>query len=208
VEHHRVRTASSLHLHFAGDATSGRNYDCACRMHTQRPGPATQVWVMDGGILMRESDGAKARSWLRQWTMVALAAWIAISIAGCGPFDRPSGPVSRGDAIGTYRVRYEPYRGVYLGKETLVLRPDTTYEQIFTPATGRVARNTGTWTFSQASAGPEIYLDGLMHYLDESYDHLAKPPKRLGMFTGVAKHGKHVSILINDDLGLWYEKVK
>lgn len=137
-------------------------------------------------------------------TVVVLGLAAAILVAGCGPFDRPSASVSERDVIGTFRITWEPYAGVNLGRETLTLKRDHSFEQVFYPGRGKPRKNSGRWTLEPRA---RITLEGYVQYIDNGgWSKLAINPKPANLYTGISKYGKTLSIGFNDDMGLWYRK--
>jgi hypothetical protein len=133
---------------------------------------------------------------------------VVLLISGCGPGDRPSDPVSRRDMVGVYHGKWEPYPGRVLGRETLTLRRDGTYEQVFVSSGGRACKNAGKWSLERNTGGPMLFLENAGQYLDPWHDKLAAKPSYVNTWIGVAKHGRRMWLLFDDDLGLYYEKGK
>lgn len=139
---------------------------------------------------------------------IAVVCVIA-ALSGCSPWYKPPPSVSKKNVIGTYKVKYEPYAGVYLGEETLVLKSNRTFVQLFKPKKGHLEKNQGTWKLHREPDGrPSLDLNGIMAYLNEGYDKLAIPPTKINMTTGFMGSKNRPMILINDDMGLYYEKIK
>lgn len=128
-------------------------------------------------------------------------------LCGCGPAWAPRGNLKRGDLIGTYRVTYNQYYGMYLGKETLVLKPDSTFEQTFIEPHGKTRHNNGTWKWApDPSEGYSLELDGLAKNLNDEYDKVAVKPIKTNISDAPRSHGRHIWITIDEDLGIYYEK--
>lgn len=137
-----------------------------------------------------------------------MAVLLCAALSGCGPAYAPQGNTKRSDLIGTYCVTYNQYAGVYLGKETLVLKPNSTFEQTFTPPHGSVRHNTGKWSWSRGPQGEyELNLDGLAEHLDPSRSgKVAAKPTRTNVFTGIHRRGNRIWLTIDEDEDLYYEK--
>jgi hypothetical protein len=81
-------------------------------------------------------------------------------------------PLTMADLVGTYTLDYKTDYG-YLGKETLILKADGTYIQIYTPAKGTTVKNNGTWELYYIN-GQQIF--GLNDHM-EPMDEWGKPNK-------------------------------
>ncbi|MCE5200577.1 MAG: hypothetical protein ABFD54_09960 [Armatimonadota bacterium] len=142
------------------------------------------------------------------WWLIMGTISIISLCCGCGPSYLPSQSVTKRDLVGSYYVRYEPYRGRYLGHETLTLRSNGTYQQIFVTSCGRVSKNTGTWRLEQDYNEPNLWLEHAGQYLNEWHDQLATHPQYEGMSAPVNRRGNRIWITVDDDMDIYYQKKK
>lgn len=123
---------------------------------------------------------------------------------GCGPGRSKSNPVTQRDLVGTYHVKWEPYRGRNLGGETLILKSDGTFSQAFTSAGGGVFKNVGTWNLERGPSGPVLRLSDVKRYVSKSYDAIIPHPKPEGQWLSVYKRANRIYLVIDEDNGLYY----
>lgn len=134
----------------------------------------------------------------RRFAVVA-ACVLAVVLCGC------SGRITESTLVGTYHVKWEPYPGRNFGQETLKIKSDKTFEQVFVASSGRVSKNTGTW-YIDRNPSTTIHLNDVKNYVSPNYDILIKNPQPQGEFLGIHKFGSKVYLIINDDLDLYYKK--
>jgi hypothetical protein len=140
-------------------------------------------------------------------SLIIIALFIlTLFICGCRQ------PVENsGELIGTYEVEYNHNWGQNLGKETLTLKDDMTYTQIFKASNGQIYKNTGRWHLEKLDGDPNLclYLSDISDFLNDSYNAIdAYPHRHGGCYTGAYMHGSQIWIIINEDLGLYYKKIK
>lgn len=130
------------------------------------------------------------------WVGTALA--LLMLIIGCGM--DPDVPDSK--VPGLYTVTYS---GTTPATERLVLNADGTYEQTFTPKTGKPWKHTGQWSLDRSSGRPEVCLNDYMEGLDIWQNRLLPKPKRQANWHSpvVYRYGV-VSILVNEDMGYYF----
>lgn len=107
---------------------------------------------------------------------------------------------------GTYTVTYSPYSGTVLATETLVLSANGTYEQTFTPKTGRPWKHTGRWSLDRSSGHPDICLSDYMEALDVWGDRMLPKPNRTNWHSSIVYRYGVVTILIDEDAGYYFAK--
>lgn len=124
-------------------------------------------------------------------------------IAGCSTREIPASEV-----VGKYKVTYGPYSGVILGTETLDVKADGTFDQVFTSAHGKVWKTSGTWHTEKDSAYDTTFV--FENWLNASVmlgNTGATHPERTGFFTSVERKGSSMIIMINDDEDYYYRKL-
>lgn len=110
--------------------------------------------------------------------------------------------------VGTYTVTYEAY-GSVLGTETLVLRADGRYEQVFVPVHGKGWKHSGSWTLDNSQGTSVLVLSDYWAALDEYGDKLRARPKRYpNFYPGVYERSGRICILIHASTDQYYCKVK
>ncbi len=107
---------------------------------------------------------------------------------------------------GTYTVTYSPYSGTVLATEKLVLGANGTYEQTFTPKTGKPWKHTGHWSVDRSSGHPATCLNDYMQTLDFWGNRLLPKPKRTNWHRPVVYRYGVVTILIYEDAGYYFAK--
>lgn len=127
---------------------------------------------------------------------------LPLIFTGCASREIPAS-----DIVGKYKVEYKPY-GTILGTETLDIKADGTFNQVFTLARGKVWKTSGTWHTEKDSAYYTTFV--LENWLNASVmlgNTGATHPERTGFFTSVERKGSSMMITINDDEGYYYRKV-
>lgn len=143
---------------------------------------------------------------IKRHTLLLSISLLGSLVCGCGPSDTPSEPVTGKQMIGSYTLKWEPSRGACFGTETLKLKSNQTYQQIFVTTGGKIYRNNGTWALQQNYGDMEIYLTHAGQYSDEWHNRLAAHPQYEDTSFGVFKHGRNISLMVDEDLGLYYRK--
>jgi hypothetical protein len=106
--------------------------------------------------------------------------------------------VKVGELAGTYKVRYQH------GSETLLLHNDGTFRQVYTSLKdGGSTTNSGTWKFDKADRA--IVLRDVIEF-DQFGEQENASPKRIVWRIRIAKWFGKLSLIINEDAGLEYEK--
>jgi hypothetical protein len=142
-------------------------------------------------LLWQEEDEARMKS-----TMLVLLVSIAsLSLMSCGQPNK----TTTADFPGTYVVKFSH------GSETLVLKPDGTYEQKYVPTAGAATQtNTGKWEL-KTSPRPIVYLDDALLF-DTRSNQPQIPPIRTVLGLSVRRWRNEIELVINDDAGLGYQK--
>lgn len=118
-------------------------------------------------------------------------------------------PITMKDMVGTYTLDYKSDYG-YLGKETLILKEDGTYIQIYAPAKGPTVRNNGKWDLHYLSNGVQMFS---LYDAIAPMDVWGKPnkapfPRNGGITTTPMRFMGKIQISGDPNFDLWYHKVK
>ncbi len=119
---------------------------------------------------------------MKRYTLLAIAIAIIGLTTGCNRNSHVaiSGPnVTRAEMVGTWQITYNPGGGKGVGKATLVLNVDGTFNQTFTPTGGKPLQNKGKWTYPTKTGEPFIELYDYVSYVEEGGRKLAKSPRKL-----------------------------
>lgn len=135
------------------------------------------------------------RALLRELIPVVLAGVLIISACvGC------ASRIGTSDLAGTYHIIYSPY-GKPVAEETLVLRPDGTYQQMFRAGTGPVRKSKGTWSFT--SCNGQLRLDDFRRHV--LWGHQIVPnPSPVGLVVSVSRRGSRMAFCVDPDFDFWY----
>ena len=111
------------------------------------------------------------------------------------------GPTTQ-DLVGTWRVDYGK------SKLTLTLRQDGTFEQVFeTNSATSAVRRTGRWQLTDLE-GPSVELKGALFVEDQTgvIDPKLSAAENAGWVLHVNQTFGHLSLTVNQDLGLYFER--
>ncbi len=112
-------------------------------------------------------------------------------ITGCGR------NLTRAQLVGTYRAEYS------YGTETLILKPDRTYEQLFKYNKGKSLKNAGKWEYSRQEYRL-ILTDAL---IVDDFDKPAVRLERMDWILGVHRSlSGRISLTFNPDLDIVFLK--
>jgi hypothetical protein len=106
------------------------------------------------------------------------------------------------DVAGTWQVDYGN------SKLTLTLNKDWTFEQVFQKKGEKnIVRRTGNWELTELE-GPAVLLNGALFVQDETgaIDWKLSAGNKGGWVLHINKTFGHLSLTVNEDLGLYFEK--
>jgi hypothetical protein len=142
-------------------------------------------------LLRQEEDEARMKSIM----LVLLVGIVGLSLMSCGQPNK----TTAADFPGTYVAKFSH------GSETLVLKPDGTYEQRYVPNAGAATQmNTGKWEF-KTSPRPIVFLDDALLF-DTRSNQAQIPPIRTVLGLVVRRWQSEIELVINDEAGLGYRK--
>lgn len=138
---------------------------------------------------------------------------VTICVVGIGafyfhrnwPISALSSSIDRADLVGKYSITWIPAGGKILGRETLILNDNGTFNQIFKSSKGAIRRNSGKWKWDSSSK--MLVLDDIKLYVDES-DKVNLNAKSTSVSTDAIKQFDQIWLIVNEDLGYYYKKNK
>ena len=132
---------------------------------------------------------------------------ISIEFMGCSPLPA----LMQSDVVGKYRIEYLYIKGAKTVRqdiEILILKPDGTYTQTFTPSNRKLSpvTNGGKWTLDNSN-GTHITLEDSLDVPDP--DVLLKYPLgHTNMSMPVEVFHGNISFCRGADYGLYYTKIR
>ncbi len=113
--------------------------------------------------------------------------------------------IPRSDVVGIYEARYDTF-GAVGGFETLALKPDGTYLQVYLRRNGEMITNTGKWEFKDDKEwGTSVRLEGVLSPEEDTTFNKTVPKENV--HTGAHSFFGRITLPIDEDLGYHYTKV-